>query len=108
MIKITPCIRFLLLGLFFFCTTTVLYAYADRGAELYKQNLRTACGFSGNVMAKKHTHHEWNILYETGQLNNELLRLCPHAKPLKEDLLNELYIFLYYYASDSGNKALCY
>ncbi len=85
-----------------------LFADINQGSTIYKSYFRTACGFSGNVMAKKHTYSEWQALFDAKELANELQTLCPSAKPLKENDVAHLYEFLYHYASDSGNTALCY
>lgn len=106
MIKFTRTIELLCIGTLFVMTPA--YASVDKGLELYKQTMRKVCGFSGNVMAKKHAQHEWKMVYEAGKLQEELLRQCPNAKPLKTDALKDMYEFLYYYASDSGNTAVCY
>lgn len=83
------------------------YADSDKGLKLFRQELRTSCGFSGNVMAKKHTQAEWKSIYEAGKLSDTLREECPKLKPIKENLLVDVYDFLYDYASDSGNTAMC-
>lgn len=88
--------------------TTSLMADIEEGSRVYKQSLRTLCGFSGDVMAKKHTQEEWKKIFETKQLSQELRHFCPHVDKIEEQTLEHLYEFLYNYASDSGNQALCY
>lgn len=83
------------------------FADSDKGLKLFRKELRTSCGFSGNVMAKKHTQAEWKRIYESGSLNDTLIKECPKFKPTKEASLADIYDFLYEYAVDSGNTALC-
>lgn len=90
------------------CFLTPSLADATLGADIFKKEMRTVCGFSGNVMAKKHSQKEWQHLYEAKMLQKELIFFCPDAKPLPEASLKHLYDFLYTFASDSGNTALCY
>ena len=87
---------------------TPLLANSDKGLEVFKKEIRKTCGFSGNVMAKKHTQQEWQVIYEAGKLNDELIAFCGNLKPIKKNSLVDIYDFLYNYASDSGNNALCY
>jgi hypothetical protein len=86
---------------------TSSFADSDKGLKLFRKELRKACGYSGNVMAKKHTQAEWKGIYEAGNLNNALIKECPKFKPTKEASLADIYDFLYEYAVDSGNTALC-
>ncbi|KFL33780.1 MULTISPECIES: hypothetical protein [unclassified Sulfurospirillum] len=90
------------------CCLTPSLADTTMGADIFKKEMRTICGFSGNVMAKKHTQKEWQHLYEAKTLQEALISFCPNAKPLTEASLKHLYDFLYHFASDSGNTALCY
>jgi hypothetical protein len=90
----------------FFATASL--ADATMGADIFKKEMRKVCGFSGNVMAKNHTQKEWQHLYEAGTLKEELIHFYPDAKPLTDTSLKHLYDFLYNFASDSGNTALCY
>ncbi len=73
----------------------------------FKKEVRKSCGFSTNILAKKHTQKEWQGIYEAKKLNEELSVLCPKLKPIKANAVEEVYYFFYTYASDSGNTALC-
>lgn len=84
-----------------------IYADSDKGLKLFRKELRKSCGFSGNVMAKMYTQNEWKSIYESGKLNEALVEKCPKFKPTKEASLADIYDFLYEYAVDSGNTALC-
>ena len=54
-----------------------------------------------------HTQNEWKSIYESGKLNEALVEKCPKFKPTKEASLADIYDFLFEYAVDSGNTALC-
>lgn len=90
------------------CLVTFSVADATTGADIFKKEMRKVCGFSGNVMAKKHTQKEWQQLYEKGTFKEDLIYFCPDTQGLTEASLKHLYDFLYNFASDSGNTALCY
>ena len=83
--------------------STASFAGAAKGQKLFIKKMKKPCGFSGGVMAKKHTQGEWKALQDAGSLNDEMVKLCPLAKPLKEKYVSHVYDFLYNYASDSGN-----
>jgi len=83
--------------------STSAFAGTAKGQKLFIKKMKKPCGFSGGVMAKKHTQGEWKTIQNEGKLNDELLKFCPKAKPLKEKYVSHVYDFLYNYASDSGN-----
>ena len=85
------------------------HALADvnKGQKIYIKMMKKQCGFNGGVMAKKHTQDEWKAIYDAGSLNEELLKECPDAKPLKESYVPHVFDFLFNYASDSGNVPAC-
>jgi len=84
-------------------------AFADtvKGQKIFIKEMKNACGFSGGVMAKKYKQGEWKAIYDSGKLNDELIKQCPGAKPLKDAFVEHVYDFLYNYASDSGNVPSC-
>lgn len=82
-------------------------ADAGKGQKIYIKEMKPACGFDGGVMAKKHTQAEWKAIQEAGKLNEELLKQCPEAKPLKDTYVEHVFDFLHNYASDSGNVPAC-
>ena len=94
-----------LVGLSFISTAAV--ADVAKGQKLFIKQLKGACGFSGGVMAKKHKQAEWKAIQEAGKLNDEMIKFCPKAKPLKDKYVEHVYDFLYNYASDSGNVPSC-
>ena len=83
--------------------STASFAGVAKGQKLFIKKMKKPCGFSGGEMAKKHTQSEWKALQDAGKINDELIRICPKAKPLKEKYVSHVYDFLYNYASDSGN-----
>jgi len=88
-------------GLSFVSTTAT--AGVAKGQKLFIKKMKKPCGFSGGVMAAKHTQEEWKAIQDAGKLNDELVKICPKAKPLKEKYVSHVYEFMYNYASDSGN-----
>jgi len=87
--------------------TTSAFADAGKGQKIYIKDLKPACGFDGGTMAKKHTQSEWKAIQDAGKLNEELLKQCPEAKPLKDAYIEHVFDFLHNYASDSGNVPAC-
>ena len=87
--------------------STVALADVDKGQKIFSNEMKKICGFSGNVMARKHKQDEWKSIFESGKLNEELMKECPGVKPLKDGDLLHFYDFLYNYALDSGNSAKC-
>jgi hypothetical protein len=83
------------------------FADAGKGQKIFIKEMKPPCGFDGGTMAKKHTQAEWKAIQEAGKLNEELLKQCPQAKPLKDSFVEHVYDFLYFYASDSGNVPAC-
>ena len=104
--------RVLTLLLFVLCTLTMLstnlQASTVRGKIFYAKTLKEPCGFSGDVMGKKHTSSEWKAIYENKKLNDTIKILCPKAPFIESesDLLN-LFHFLSTFSSDSGSVPSC-
>ncbi|MDX1808736.1 MAG: cytochrome C [Sulfurospirillaceae bacterium] len=87
--------------------STSAFAGANKGQKIIIKKLKRPCGFNGGVLAKKHTQGEWTAIYKAGKLNDELKKLCPKAKPLRDKYIKDVYDFLNNYASDSGNVPSC-
>jgi hypothetical protein len=87
--------------------STSVFADAGKGQKIYIKELKPICGFDGGTMAKKHTQAEWKAIQEAGKLNEELIKQCPEAKPLKDTYIEHVFDFLHNYASDSGNVPAC-
>lgn len=101
-------IRFVLMvGISLGLASTCVLADTGKGQKIFSKEMKNACGYSGGVMAKKHTQAEWKKLFEAGKLNDELLKECPSARALKESYVEHVYDFLYNFASDSGNVPSC-
>ena len=87
--------------------STAALADASKGQKLFIKEMKAPCGFDGGAMAKKHKQAEWKAIQAAGKLNDELIKFCPSAKPLKDSYVDHVYDFLYNYASDSGNVPSC-
>lgn len=87
--------------------STPVFADSNKGQKIFIKVMKKPCGFTGGDMAKKHTQEEWKAINDAGTLNDEMLKECPTAKPLKDSYLPHVYDFLYNYASDSGNVPAC-
>lgn len=83
------------------------FADVNKGQKIFIKLMKKPCGFNGGEMAKKHTQAEWKEINDAGQLNEELIKQCPEAQPLKDRYVPHVYDFLYNYASDSGNVPAC-
>jgi ATP-dependent protease HslVU (ClpYQ) peptidase subunit len=86
-------------------TTTVASANATKGQKLYSKKLKSHCGFSGAVMAAKHSQDEWEEIQSEGKLNDEIKKQC--GTTTKDKYLPHLYDFFYKFANDSGNVPSC-
>ncbi len=87
--------------------STMVYADASKGQKIFIKKMKKPCGMTGGEMAVKHTQEEWKKINDEGKLNDELIKFCPDAKPLKDKYLPHVYDFLYNYANDSGNVPAC-
>ncbi len=87
--------------------STPVFADTNKGQKIFIKKMKKPCGMNGGQMALKHTQEEWKAINDAGNLNEELLKNCPEAKPLKDSYVPHVYDFLYNYASDSGNVPAC-
>lgn len=87
--------------------STAAFADAAKGQKVFIKLMKRPCGFDGGVMAKKHTQAEWKAIQKAGKLNDEMIKFCPKAKPVKDNYVDDVYDFLYNFASDSGNVPSC-
>jgi len=92
--------------------TTASADNITKGKKLYQKHLKEGCGFTGAVMAAKHTQDEWEEIKEEGKLKEEIQKLCPNVektdeKALKDKFMPFYYEFFYNFASDSGNIPSC-
>jgi len=103
--KITKLAVAALLGTVMFSTT----ASADikKGQKLYLKKLKSPCSISGAKFAHKHTQDEWEAIHEAGKFSDEVKKICPNVKKVKEKYVPHLYDFVYEYAKDSGNIPSC-
>jgi hypothetical protein len=93
--------------LFVSLSASIVSADPGKGQKIYIKEMKPACGFDGGTMAKKHTQAEWKAIQDAGKLNEELIKQCPEAKPLKDSYVEHVFDFLHNYASDSGNVPAC-
>jgi len=94
-------------GLMLALSTTAASADAVKGQKLYSKKLKGACGFTGAKMAAKHSQDEWEEINDSGKLADEIMKLCPNVKKVKEKFLPHYYDFFKEYANDSGNVPSC-
>lgn len=84
-----------------------VFADSGKGQKIFIKVMKKPCGMTGGDMALKHTQEEWQKIQDEGKLNDELLKFCPDAKPLKDKYVPHVFDFLHNYASDSGNVPAC-
>lgn len=85
-----------------------LYASSVKGKIFYAKTLKSPCGFTGELMGKKHTVSEWRDFYNANKMNDVIRGYCPKAPMITEEKdLTNLYHFLSSFASDSGNVPSC-
>ncbi len=87
--------------------TTTVSADPAKGQKLYLKKLKKVCGINGAKMSAKHTQDEWEKLKEEGKLEDEIKKICPNVKDVKDKYLDDLFDFFYEYGSDSGNVPSC-
>lgn len=88
-------------------TPVLMQANAIKGQKLFIKKYKESCGFTGGVMAGKHTQDEWEALNDNGEIENEMKKICPKIDDVKDKYIPHLYDFYYKYASDSGNVPSC-
>lgn len=90
-------------------STAAFAGNAVKGQKLFIKKLKEPCGFTGAVMAGKHTQDEWESIMDAGKLAEEIKTICPSAGDgaLKDRFMDHYYEFFYKYASDSGNVPSC-
>ena len=85
-----------------------LQASSVKGKIFYAKTLKSPCGFTGELMGKKHTVAEWRDFYNANKMNDVIKGFCPKAPLITEEKdLTNLYHFLSSFASDSGNVPSC-
>lgn len=87
--------------------STTAFADSGKGQKIFIKELKPVCGVDGGVIAKKRTQAEWKAIQDAGKLNEEMVKQCPEAKPLKDTYIEHVFDFLHFYASDSGNVPAC-
>ena len=87
--------------------TTAASADPAKGQKLYLKKLKKGCGMNGAKMAAKHTQDEWEALKDGGKLEDEIKKICPNIKDVKDKYLPDMFDFFHEYGSDSGNVPSC-
>ena len=88
--------------------STTASADVAKGQKLYSKKMKDACGFTGAKFAAKHTQDEWEEIKEAGKFADEVKKICPKLeKGYKDKWNDDVYDFVYEYASDSGNVPSC-
>jgi Spy/CpxP family protein refolding chaperone len=93
--------------------TTSAMADAKKGQRFYLKKLKICKkdGLkNGGVFAIKHDRKGWASIKESGKLQEEWTKMCPHGtkkiKKMKEKDVKNLYDFVWKYASD-GEVPTC-
>lgn len=87
--------------------STTASADIKKGQKLYLKKLKAPCGMNGSAFAIKHTQDEWEAIYESGKFEEEVKKICPKVKKVRAKYVEDIYDFVYEYASDSGNVPSC-
>jgi len=82
-------------------------ADVKKGQKIYLKKLKAPCNIGGATFAQRHTQDQWEAIYEAGKFADEVKKICPKVKKIKEKYIPDVYDFVYEYASDSGNVPAC-
>jgi len=104
---LTKFLKIICLSFVLMFAVTSANADVGKGQKVIIKKLKKDCGFNGSVLAHKHTQAQWKSINDNGALGQEILTLCPKAKPLKQKYIPHVYDFLYNFALDSGNVPSC-
>jgi hypothetical protein len=88
-------------------TSTVASANINKGQKLFIKKLKPDCGFTGAVMASKHSQAEWTAIGNGAKLEAEIKKQCPKVEKVKGKYLPHLFDFFHEFANDSGNVPSC-
>jgi hypothetical protein len=82
---------------------------SDQGQRIFKMKMRKSCRFSGHKFAHSHTQAEWEGLKQNGKFKEETKKLCPRldTESISDAWWEDIYLFTYEYASDSGQIPSC-
>ena len=98
-------IKLILLGTLLVSTTA--FADISKGKRLYMKKFKAPCGMTGKDFTHKHTQEEWTIIFASGSMKKEIIKICPNIRKVKDKWLEHMYDFSHEFASDSGNIASC-
>ena len=89
-------------------TNVASYANADKGGKILNKILHKAggCSLPASRIAMAHSMEEWKKIYESGQLEAEIQKLCPKMGKLSKienkKYAKDVFDFLEHYSNDSG------
>ncbi len=93
--------------------SSTVYADPGKGEKIFENLLRKSggCMLPTFRIAMTHTKKEWKEIYQSGQMEAEINKICPKMKPLpivqnpkyRQDILD----YLEYYSSDGGSLPKC-
>ena len=86
--------------------TSTMQANYKLGSIDYKINIKKECKMSSWELARNHTQDEWEELFQKKDLLLTIQTICK-SKNIKIKNEEDLFDFLYEYASDSGNVPSC-
>ncbi|AXH08623.1 cytochrome C [Malaciobacter halophilus] len=90
-------------------TATTAQADSRKGQKIFIKKLKSPCGMNGDKFAAKHSQDEWKEIKDSGNFENEIIKICPKVKKgsIKKSWQGHLFDFAYEYANDSGNVPSC-
>ena len=87
--------------------TTATAGNVGIGQKIYGTKLKDACGFTGVKFTASHTQKEWQAIYDSGKMGEEVKALCPKVEIYNEKWNDHLFSFAYEYGKGSGNEPSC-
>jgi len=90
-------------------TPVTSHGTSVEGQRIFKMKMRKSCRFSGHKFAHSHTQAQWEEFKEAGNFKGETKRLCPKLDidAIRDSWWEDIYLFTYEYASDSGKIPSC-
>jgi len=90
-------------------------AYADtfKGERILNNMIMDAggCKLPEFRIAMTHSKQEWKDIYEAGEMEAEINKICPNMKQLPKienpDYKKDVFDYLEYYSSDGGSLPKC-
>ncbi len=92
---------------FVLLTTTVDAGTINKGQKIFSKKLKGACGFTGAKFAASVKQKEWEEIFKSGKMEEEVRKLCPNIQVWEKKWEDSLFEFAYEYGADSGNEPAC-